>query len=50
MNKNKIYINDLHAFVEPKMSQLQLPNNVFFSEFGSGELAKEVAKAILKHL
>ena len=50
MKKNKVFINDLHAFVTPKIKELQRPKNVHFTEFGSRELAKEVVKSILKHL
>ena len=50
MKKEKVYINDLHAFVTPRMRELQRPNNVHFTEFGSRELAKEVVKSILGNL
>ena len=50
MKKEKVYINDLHAFVTPRMMELQRPNNVHFTEFGSRELAKEVVKSILGNL
>ena len=50
MKKNKVFINDLHAFVSPRMTELQRPNDVHFTEFGSRELAKEVVKSILKNL
>ena len=50
MKKNKVFINDLHAFVTPRMMELQRPNNVHFTEFGSRELAKEVVKSILRNL
>jgi acyl-CoA thioesterase-1 len=50
MKKNKVFINDLHAFVTPKIKELQRPKNVHFTKFGSRELAKEVVKSILKHL
>ena len=50
MEKNKVFINDLHAFVTPRMAELQRPKNVHFTEFGSRELAKKVVESILKHL
>lgn len=50
MKKNKIFINDLHAFVMPRIKELQRPNNVHFSKYGSEELSKVVVKSILKHL
>ena len=46
MNKNNIIINDLYAFMLPRMSELQLPNNVHFTETGSFELAKKVTERI----
>lgn len=46
MNKNNIMINDLYAFMLPRMNELQLPNNVHFTEEGSFELAKKVAERI----
>ncbi len=50
MKKNKVFINDLHAFVTPRMKELQRPSNVHFTKLGSRELAKVVVKSILKHL
>jgi len=46
MNKNGILINNLHAFMVPRMADLQLPNNVHFTEEGSRELAKKVVERI----
>jgi lysophospholipase L1-like esterase len=46
MNKNGILINNLHAFMVPRMAELQLPNNVHFTEDGSRELAKKVVERI----
>jgi len=48
MNKNNIIINDLYAFMLPRMSELQLPNNVHFTETGSFELAKKVTERIIE--
>jgi len=50
MKKNDIVINDLFTFVIPKIKELQLPNNVHFSKYGSEILAKEVARAIKAQL
>ena len=50
MKKNEIMINDLFAFVLPRMAELQRPNNVHFTEAGSRELAKQVAKIINDNL
>jgi len=46
MNKNGILINNLHAFMVPRMAELQRPNNVHFTEEGSRELAKKVVDRI----
>lgn len=46
MNKNGILINNLHAFMVPRMADLQLPNNVHFTEQGSREMAKKVVERI----
>ncbi len=46
MNKNGILINNLHAFMVPRMADLQLPNNVHFTEDGSREMAKKVVERI----
>ena len=50
MKKNGIAVNDLYAYVLPRMEELQRPNNVHFTEAGSRELAKEVAKIINDNL
>lgn len=46
MNKNEILINNLHAFMVPRMAELQLPKNVHFTEEGSREMAKKVVERI----
>ena len=46
MNKNGILINNLHAFMVPRMADLQRPNNVHFTEQGSREMAKKVVERI----
>jgi acyl-CoA thioesterase-1 len=46
MKKNGIAVNDLYAYVLPRMEELQRPNNVHFTEAGSRALAKQVAKII----
>ena len=48
MKRNKIEINDLHAFVLPRQKWLQEPKNVYFNANGSKALAHEVAKHILR--
>jgi len=46
MNKNGIIINNLHAFVVPRMKEIQRPNNVHFTQEGSKALAAQVANRI----
>jgi hypothetical protein len=46
MNKNSIIINDLYAFMLPRMNELQQPNNVHFTEEGSKALADKVVERI----
>lgn len=47
MKDNQIAVNDLYAFVHPKMKELQIqPANVHFTPAGSQALGAEVVKAI----
>lgn len=46
MNKNDIEINDLYAFMLPRMKELQLPNNVHFTPEGSNAMALKVVERI----
>lgn len=50
MKKNDIAINDLHAFVLPKIEQLQRPVNVHFTKDGSKALGEQVATSIISQL
>jgi hypothetical protein len=50
MNKNNIVINDLYTFMEPRMKELQLPNNVHFTEEGYKALANKVVERINESL
>lgn len=50
MKRNDIIVNDLYAFVLPRMDELQRPNNVHFTEAGSRALAEQVAKVIRDNL
>lgn len=50
MNKNKITVNNLYAFMKPRMDELQRPNNVHFTEAGSKALAIKVADRIKEAL
>ncbi len=46
MKRNDVAIDDLYTFALPRLAELQLPNNVHFTESGSKVLAEEVAKHI----
>lgn len=50
MNKNRIPINNLHAFVVPRMDEIQRPNNVHFTKEGSLALANKVVERISEFL
>jgi len=50
MKKNNILINDLYGFVLPKMEELQIPQNVHFTETGSETIGKEVTQFIRNQL
>ena len=46
MKENRIAVDDLYAFIKPKMAELQLPANVHFNAEGCKALAEEVAKSV----
>lgn len=50
MNKHGVTVNDLYAFALPRLTALQRPLNVHFTDIGSEALARETAKPILKAL
>lgn len=50
MNRNLIAINDLYAFMLPRMKELQLPENVHFTDAGYYALAGKVAERITELL
>ena len=50
MNNNQIIVNDLYSLVLPKISELQINNNVHFKESGSEFLADLVVKSIMESL
>lgn len=50
MKKHKVTVNDLHAFAEPRLAELQRPLNVHFTDGGSKALGEKVAEAILAAL
>ena len=50
MNKNDIEINDLYAFMLPRMNEMQLKKNVHFKPEGYKALAIKVKDRILENL
>jgi hypothetical protein len=46
MKRHNIPVNDLYGFCQPKLKQIQKKKNVHFTDAGSLELAREVARAI----
>lgn len=50
MDRHQIVVNDLYAFCEPQLKEIQLPKNCHFTTEGSTAMAKEVAAAILSQL
>lgn len=50
MKRNDIAIDDLYTFISPRLTELQMPNNVHFTEKGYEVLAEEVAKHIQEAL
>ena len=50
MMVNKIEINDLYKFTQPRLKELQMPVNVHFSLKGSYIIAKEVSHHIAQKL
>lgn len=50
VNEPGITVNDLHAFALPRLKELQLPEDVHFTQEGSERLAIQVANAILSRL
>ena len=48
MNRNNIIVNDLYAFMLPRMNEMQQPENVHFNPEGYNALAKKVADRILE--
>ena len=50
VNEPGITVNDLHAFALPRLKELQLPENVHFTQEGSEILADQVSRAILERL
>lgn len=50
INRNNITINDLYTFSEPRLDEIQLPNNVHFNESGYRALAGKVIDRITEIL
>lgn len=50
MRDNHIAVDDLFAFAQPRLADIQLPKNVHYTPDGSAELAKPVVASILKAL
>jgi lysophospholipase L1-like esterase len=50
MKELGVAINDLHAFVVPRITELQRPANVHFSDAGSARLAEVVVAEITRRL
>jgi len=50
MNRNNIMINDLHAFAQPRLDEIQLPHNVHFTDLGYRQLADKVIDRITEML
>ena len=50
VNQPGVTVNDLHAFALPRLKELQLPENVHFTQEGSEILADQVVSAILERL
>lgn len=46
MREKGVAINDLNAFITPRVNALQIPNDVHFTKDGSLALAAEVARAV----
>jgi acyl-CoA thioesterase-1 len=46
MLEEEITIDDLYAFADPQLGELQRDHNVHFTEAGSSALAEQVAKSI----
>ena len=50
MDANGVAIDDLYAFALPRLTKIQRPANVHFTDKGSAELAKQVVACILEAL
>ncbi len=50
MAEHGIRVNDLHAYAQPRLEEIQQPVNVHFTRQGSKKLAEQVAQAIRQAL
>jgi acyl-CoA thioesterase-1 len=50
MDENAIAIDDMHAFCLPRLSTIQIPKDVHFTDAGSKALAEHTAKMIIEAL
>lgn len=50
MKDHAVRVNDLYAFVKPRLGELGRPQNVHFTDAGSQALAEQVVKAIVAAL
>lgn len=50
MNHNNVMINDLYTFAQPRLAEIQLPNNVHFTDLGYRQLAVKVIDRITEML
>ena len=50
MADHEVEVNDLHAFVAPRLAEYQRPANVHFNEAGNAALATQVADTIASAL
>lgn len=50
MTENDVAINDLNAWITPKLAEMQKPKDVHYLDIGSDYLAQKVAQGILQAL
>ena len=50
MKRHGIRVNDLFAFAQPRLAEIQLPRNVHFTPQGSAALADQVAGLLRREL
>lgn len=50
MTEERVLVDDLYGFAQPRLSDIQRPENVHFTEAGSLVLGKRVAETIVAYL